>query len=263
MSLSGYFFQRIYNEYDENRLGGRITFGRRITPYITANITTRIEQVTISNTVAGEPPEITDYLGQALVLGVRPSIRYDTRDNYLRPTGGFVAEGGVEAVTGTYDYQRADVQASKYITTWERIDGSGRQVLAFRSQTSYATENTPVFDRFWAGGFQSMRGFSFRGVSPAVDGYYIGGNFMFLNSVEYQIPVMADDKLYVVGFFDSGTVERSVEIRDYRVTAGLGLRISVPQLLGPVPLALDFAVPLNQAPQDHKQLFSFWLGFFD
>jgi outer membrane protein assembly complex protein YaeT len=263
LNASGYFYNRIYNEYDETRLGGRLTLGRRITPNLSVNLTTRVEEVTISNTVAGEPPQITDYLGHALVVGVRPSVKYDTRDNYLRPSAGFVADAGVEAVTGTYSYQLATTSASKYITTYERIDGSGKHVLALRSQTSWASDNTPVFDRFWAGGFQSLRGFSFRGVSPAVDGYYIGGNFMFLNSLEYQIPVMANDHLFVVGFVDSGTVERSVEIKDYRVTVGMGLRIAVPQLLGPVPLALDFGYPLNQAPSDHRQLFSFWLGFFN
>jgi len=62
---------------------------------------------------------------------------------------------------------------------------------------------------------------------------------MWLNSLEYQIPVVASDKFYLVSFIDSGTVERKVEIKDYRVTAGVGMRIVVP-MLGPVPIALDF-----------------------
>ena len=58
------------------------------------------------------------------------------------------------------------------------------------------------------------------------------------------------------------TVERTVELTNYRVTAGLGLRIVVP-MLGPVPIALDFGVPIVKGPDDRKQLFSFWLGFFN
>jgi outer membrane protein assembly factor BamA len=34
-------------------------------------------------------------------------------------------------------------------------------------------------------------------------------------------------------------------------------------LLGPVPLALDFGYPINKAPWDQRQIFSFWLGFFN
>ena len=64
-----------------------------------------------------------------------------------------------------------------------------------------------------------------------------------------------------MAFVDSGTVERSVEIRDYRVSAGVGLRITVP-MLGPVPIALDFGFPIVKGPNDHEQVFSFWVGFF-
>jgi outer membrane protein insertion porin family len=61
---------------------------------------------------------------------------------------------------------------------------------------------------------------------------------------------------------DSGTVNRAISLADYRVTAGVGLRISMPQLLGPVPLAIDFGFPLRQGPGDKKQVFSFWIGVF-
>ena len=30
----------------------------------------------------------------------------------------------------------------------------------------------------------------------------------------------------------------------------------------PVPIALDFGFPIVKAPEDRKQLFSFWVGFF-
>ena len=67
--------------------------------------------------------------------------------------------------------------------------------------------------------------------------------------------------LYMVGFVDSGTVEKNVEIKDYRVSAGFGLRFVVP-MLGPVPIALDFGFPIVKADRDKDQIFSFWLGFF-
>jgi outer membrane protein insertion porin family len=53
-----------------------------------------------------------------------------------------------------------------------------------------------------------------------------------------------------------------VSIKDYRVTAGFGLRIVVP-MLGPMPIALDFGFPINKGPRDREQIFSFWFGFFN
>src|SRR5207244_7520471 len=102
----------------------------------------------------------------------------------------------------------------------------------------------------------------FRGVGPFEQGLNVGGQFMWLNSLEYQVPVIASDKFYFVGFVDSGTVERKVEINNYRVAAGVGMRIVVP-MLGPVPVALDFGFPIVKGPEDRRQLFSFWLGFFN
>jgi outer membrane protein insertion porin family len=99
-------------------------------------------------------------------------------------------------------------------------------------------------------------------VGPQQNGFFTGGRFAFVNSLEYQIPVVASDKLYFVSFLDHGTVEENVSIRDYRVAAGVGARIVVP-MLGPVPIALDFGFPLNRAPGDNRQMFSFWLGFFN
>ena len=50
-------------------------------------------------------------------------------------------------------------------------------------------------------------------------------------------------------------------IKDYRVSVGVGLRIAVPAL-GPLPLALDFAVPAEQGAVDNEQIFSFSVGLF-
>jgi outer membrane protein assembly factor BamA len=179
----------------------------------------------------------------------------------LRPTEGSQFEVGYEQVTGDYNFPLFTVEGSKYFTLYQRPDGSGRQVLALRSQAMFSTSADPIFERFYAGGFRSLRGFEFRGVGPFDQGLNVGGTFAFLNSAEYQIPLVASDQLYMVGFVDSGTVERTVKISDYRVTAGLGMRIVVPAL-GPLPIALDFGVPIVKGPDDRKQIFSFWMGYF-
>ena len=45
-----------------------------------------------------------------------------------------------------------------------------------------------------------------------------------------------------------------------RVAAGFGLRITIP-MMGPAPIALDFAFPIAYEPGDLKQIFSFFVGF--
>jgi outer membrane protein insertion porin family len=188
-------------------------------------------------------------------------VTFDTRDSFLRPTEGTQITARFEEVLGDFTFPVFTIDANQYFTTWQRNDGSGRQVLALRSQAGWAGTHTPVFERSYAGGFSSMRGFEFRGVGPEINGFKVGGDFMFLNSLEYQIPLVAGDKLWLVGFLDTGTVESRFDIKDYRAAVGVGLRVIIP-MMGPVPIALDFGYPINMGPGDSKQLFSFWVGFF-
>jgi RNA polymerase sigma factor (sigma-70 family) len=101
------------------------------------------------------------------------------------------------------------------------------------------------FDDLFSGRAFRGAGQEFR-TEPApdtVEGCKLGGDFQFLNSIEYQVPVRTNDRIFLFGFVESGTVEQKVEIKDYRVSAGIGLRFVIP-MLGPVPIALDFGFPL-------------------
>jgi outer membrane protein assembly complex protein YaeT len=260
-TASAYYYDRIYNEYRESRLGTRLSLSRRLNPYWTVTGTVSLEEVGIHDVSIFEPEEFQAVRGDHFLAGFRLGITRDTRDSYLRATEGSLVELSAEEVTGDYTFPRLTVEGNKYWTVYERADGSGRHVLAARSFLGWAGANTPVFERFYGGGFRSMRGFEFRGVGPTDLGFETGGDFEWLNSLEYQVPILANDHLWGVFFVDSGTVESTMEIKDYRVAAGAGLRIQVP-MLGPVPIALDLGFPIIKGPHDHEQVFSFWVGFF-
>jgi outer membrane protein insertion porin family len=262
LSLSGYYYQALYNEYEEARTGFRATLGRRIFDYWQISETVRVEGVGVDNVTFGAPPQISDYQGRHFLIGGKTTLTRDTRDSFLRPTSGNHFEVSGEYVGGDYAFPVLNLEDDQYFTLYQRADNSGKWVLALRSQTSWAGDEAPVYERFYAGGYHSMRGFEFRGVGPDVNGFKVGGDFMTLNSAEVQIPILPNDALYGVAFLDTGTVESKVDLKNYRVAAGFGLRIVVP-MLGPVPIALDFGFPLHQAPTDNKQVFSFWLGFFN
>lgn len=270
LTVSAYYYQRYYNEYEEERVGPRITLGRRLNQFWTVSESLRIEDVSVHNIFASAPYDYQSVLGQNLLIGARTSFTRDSRDSYLRATQGSQMELSFEQVTGDYTFPLANIEGSKYFTVYQRADGSGRHVLALRSQLGIAGSHTPVFERYFAGGYNSIRGFQFRGIGPNIDGFMVGGDLLFLNSAEYQVPILANDALYAVGFVDSGTVGNYPgtsgpaypgSASTYRVTAGFGLRIAVP-MLGPVPLALDFGFPIVRAATDRTQVFAFWMGFF-
>jgi outer membrane protein insertion porin family len=260
LAISLYYYERAYNEYGEDRTGMRVAVGRQLNRYWNASETVRVEGVDIYGIAPGATPAISDFAGHHFQVGFRSALTRDTRDSYLRPTTGSVLDFAFEEVLGDYDFPLATAEFKKFWTTYQRRDGSGKQVLSMRSQIAFAGDNTPVYERFYAGGFSSMRGFEFRGVGPFENGLNVGGRFSFLNTIEYQIPVLANDKFFLVGFVDHGTVESKVDLNNYRITAGLGFRVVTP-LTGPVPIAFDFGVPIRQGPNDIKQLVSFYVGF--
>jgi outer membrane protein assembly complex protein YaeT len=276
LTVGAYYRTFHYDEYDESRLGSRITLGRKLNQYWSVNAGIRVEDVGVHNVPFYDPPDYQNQEGDNFLVALRAGLTRDTRDSYLRPTEGSLLDLSFEEVGGRYgtvsgptvstnkhwqSYPSVNVDYNKYWTLYQRADGSGRHVLAYHGQMAWSGPDAPVFERYFEGGFRSMRGFQFRGISPLVNDIRVGGDFMMLNSLEYQIPVKANDHLYFVAFVDSGTVEPSMEIRDYRVSAGFGVRFVVP-MLGPVPIALDFGFPIVKGPGDKEQVFSFWLGFF-
>jgi outer membrane protein insertion porin family len=135
-----------------------------------------------------------------------------------------------------------------------------RTVLGFHLDTGYIFEEAPFFDRFYAGGLGSVRGFQFRGISPrdGPEDDAIGGDFLVTASLELGFPLVGDNLRGVV-FTDAGTVERDLEVHRIRTSIGAGIRLVLP-ILGQAPLALDFAVPITKDDQDETQLISFSFG---
>jgi outer membrane protein assembly complex protein YaeT len=260
LAISDYYYERGFVEYAEERVGSRISVSRRLNRFWNFSETLRVEGIDIYATAAGSPPSIAGYAGWHDAYGFRTGLTRDSRDSYLRPTVGSILDMSFEQVTGSYAYPNINVDFSKFWTMYQRPDGSGKQVLSMRSDVQWTGDNTPVYDRIYGGGFHSLRGFEFRGIGPFVNGFNTGGDFAFLNTIEYQIPILANDKFYLVAFCDHGTVESKVNLNNYRVSAGFGFRVVTP-LTGPVPLAFDFGFPIVKAPSDIKQIFAFYVGF--
>ena len=264
LGLSGSFFDRRFRDWDEERLGGRVSWGYQwVEKDLSANLAYRGENITISNAPnAGAVAQLGEVIGSNSLHGFKITTINDTRDSSFLPTKGRYLEMSAEYVTGTFDYPRLAIDFRRFFLLRERPDHSGRHVLSFSTNVGWMGEDAPIYEHFYAGGFSTMRGFDFRGASPvdAATGVEVGGEFQWLNSVQYLFPITADEMLHGVVFCDFGTVESGVKINDFRVVPGFGLRVTVPAL-GPAPIALDFGFALNESDTDDKEVFSFSMGF--
>ncbi len=275
-SASGYLFDRRYFDWDENRLGGRFSLGRRLTPDLSVSAGLRLERVRVDNT----RDEITDESGQTTsqqlneVLGRRNlfignvGLIRDTRDHPFLATKGTYMSATFSQAFGDFSYTRADVEYRRYRLMYERPDRSGRHTVSYGTKLGFTGSDTPVYEQYFAGGFSTMRGFDFRGVGPKEGaipgdgGVRVGGEFQWLNTVEYQFPLTADDMVKGVVFCDFGTVESDVSLDNFRVAPGFGFRVNMPAAGIGAPLAFDFAFPVAVADDgsDDERTFSFYLG---
>jgi outer membrane protein insertion porin family len=262
LNLSGFLFDRRYFDWDEQRLGGRLALGYRLTHDLSISGAIRGEEVQISRPRIAVP-ELDEVLGKNELYSGRVTLTHDTRDIPFFPSEGHLIEMSFEQAFGTFDYPRAELDYRKYFMVRERPDGSGRHTLGYTFQLGFSGTNTPLYENYFAGGYSTLRGFQFRGASPVSTGtdVRVGGTFRFLGSAEYVFPLTADDMLKGAFFVDYGTVEEEITMKaeNFRVAPGFGLRVSVPAL-GPAPLAFDFAFPIAKADTDETRTFSFFFG---
>ncbi|CAM3839014.1 autotransporter assembly complex protein TamA [Rheinheimera salexigens] len=108
-------------------------------------------------------------------------------------------------------------------------------------------ENLSPSLRFFAGGVDNLRGYSYESVSPRdEDGKLIGGRYMATASLEYQYNVKQN--WWLATFFDYGSAWN--DSPDWKSGVGVGIRWASP--VGPI--RLDFAFGLDKVNENAFQL---------
>jgi len=278
LSLRGQYFTRVRDQYDEERLGGFTRFGKRFGDVWSASISGRFETVTADDIEVDAPVDVFAVRGDSMLAGVGLSVVRSTVNSRIFPTRGTRLTAGFEHVGlgGDFTFTRVNAEGRAFFTVDEDFFGR-KTVLSFRGEFGYLFPegDAPIFERFYAGGHQSFRGFEFRGVGPrgiknntgTLGDDPVGGNWLFLLGAEYNYPIWGSpspdgsmqDIVRGVFFIDSGTVQEDIGVDKWRLSVGAGIRLSLP-FLGRAPFAFDLAYPLMEEDGDERRLFSFSLA---
>jgi outer membrane protein insertion porin family len=268
-----YLTYAIREDWDERRVGFSTAVGRKLSDETLAGVTLRNEWIDTTDIDDDAPQLVKDFEGEYLLASLQFGFRYTKVDNFLDPTDGFNFSGTFEhaGLWGDLEFNQVSATADWYIPIFEDEDERWH-VLHVKGAAGWASEyadtpNVPVYERFFAGGAQSLRGFAYRGIGPMDNGSPIGGEAMWLASAEYGFPVFGVPEpgapsLRGVVFVDAGTIAEDwgdPGIADMRVAVGFGVRFVVP-FLGPRPVAVDFGFPLVSFDGDEEQLISFSFG---
>jgi outer membrane protein insertion porin family len=271
--IDAFIFDRVRPQYREGRLGLLPSFGVRMTQDITARLRYRIEQVRVFDIDFDAIPDPLQVAGNNLVSGAELALVINKNfiDTQFVRYAGWGATASYEVLGGPFG---GDVELSRarfkgnWQTTLLEFPNNYKWVFGLRGQASWqqafgSDKKTPIFERFFAGGVRSFRGFEFRSISPrdpTQTDEPRGGDFLVLGTADFSFPIFKGF-LRGVLFIDGGTVENDIQsFRSNRVrfAAGIGTRINI--AIFPAPVALDFAFPLRSRRIDDEQIFSFSVG---
>jgi outer membrane protein insertion porin family len=259
--FDAYSVDREYEEYDQEYIGGGIRLGKRVTEYTRIGVSYNFTEYDIFNVDEEAPQTIKDEEGERAKSAMTLSITLDTRDSYMDPTKGHKFTASVEAAGGPLGAETDFTKITSELRWF--IPVTKKWTLMTRLEAGVVeefgdSEIVPLFDRFFAGGSNSVRGYDYREVGPREDGDPIGGKTKMEGSLEISYPLIEIIKGYM--FFDFGQVWAEVE--DFgqdkiNTSAGVGVRMNTP--IG--PMRLDYGYPLNPDDDQGGGQIHFTTGF--
>jgi len=234
--------------YSEKRTGGDLRLGKELTEYLRGDAMYRIEEVNISSVSDDATNDLKKETGSNVISSLQLGLTKDTTDNVFNPSRGYILAGTLEAAGGPFggdkDFGKFTSRASKYFNLFNS------SVLEFRLRTGIVdaygnSDEVPIYERFYAGGAYTIRGYHERKVGPidSVSKDPIGGEAMAVGNIEYLYPII--DVIKAAVFYDVGNVWSKVSkfgSGGYKAGFGVGARIKTP--IGPV--RLDYGWPLNK-----------------
>jgi len=256
--------EREYDDYTKDSKGGAIRLGYPI-----------FEKWRIYGNYSYTDTDLTDVSDDAsyiirnsvdlhITSAITTSLVRDTRNKRYGASEGSRHVASVEYAGGPFggDAQFTKLEGS---TSWYfpvvfgtifHVKGAAGQV--FENED----DKLPVYERFYLGGLNSIRGFEYGKVSPKDpdSGERIGGDKMWYTNVEFIFPLLETQGVMGVLFYDSGQVldddQDWGDFDDVKNAVGVGLRWLSP--MG--PLRIVWGYNLDPDEDEDTSVWDFSVG---
>jgi outer membrane protein assembly complex protein YaeT len=225
-----------------------------------------LPQGDISTSVRKALPEA--HPSRSVTSGLGVGLDLNETDDLVNPTRGGIARLSVEPVGGELggdvDLVRVIGEGRLYVPLPFRFGAAGRTRFGSQDETNGSAQ-IPIFERFYAGGIGSVRGYARRRVGPLASQLLplsvcnahgknfvdcdqpVGGKSLVEMSAELRHPVT--DTIDVIGFLDAGQVSlRSWDFPLGDMQYGIGLGARYRSVIG--PLRVDLGFPLDRRGSD-------------
>jgi outer membrane protein insertion porin family len=231
-----------------------------------------IEQVSI-NDFSYAVPDIFKDNSSGLTSALNFMASRDTRNNRISPTKGLYnmvqTEVSGTKLGGDNDFFRVTAKNQVFLPLFWHINLKAYNTIGYIE--SLNTTTVPLFERYFMGGPNNLRGFFPNSVGPklriagspegADSDFVYGGNKYLLFVGELELPLYEPAGFKFVFFMDAGNVfaeEDSFSLTKLRTDYGFGLRWISP--FG--ALRFEWGIPFSPNPSDDPVVFNFGIGEF-
>ncbi|MDL2209453.1 outer membrane protein assembly factor BamA [Desulfovibrio sp. OttesenSCG-928-O18] len=266
ISFDLYNTEQDYYDYEKDTTGGRIRFGYPIGEYTTLGWGYRLDRYRLYDFDDEASQIIKEYDGRRWSSVGSLSIARNTTDRY-QPTTGTINrlafDYGGNFFGGDDDFMAFTAEHQTYYELRQH------HILHMRLKGGVVFENgsdeIPVFERFWMGGMDSVRGYRARDIVPRDPrtGDRIGGTRMAFANFEYLWTIAPQLGVNIVPFFDIGVnvdADHSYEWDD-EIFRSVGMELRWRSPMGDLRFAYGF--PLDEDRKGNRDgRFEFSVGQF-
>lgn len=294
-SIDGFYLSQQYQvENDEFRRGGSLAIGRYLDQRddVQLRLQYTFEDVGLQNI----DPYRKRLLGgelyrNGLTSSIGAVLSIDKRNDRIFPTRGIVTDistslaGGfrvgqdsvLSLLGGDFNFVESKFNFRFYQPVVPKTDQFVfRANITLGDLRSTDGKQIPFIHRYRAGGIQSLRGFDWYSLGPAIrvpasddpvradDKLIVGGTQTWINNFEIEGAIVRAAGISGVVFFDAGNAfggpfgEDPLSPLNLRTAVGAGVRWRSP--IGPLRFELGF--PLNPREDERKSQFGFGIGSF-
>ena len=247
-----------YDTYNSKVVGADVHLGRYLTDYISSSLLGRAERVDIFDVFPYASSYVKEQEGIRDTISLTLGFARDTRDDYYAPTKGARHSLTMENAGGILG---GDNTFYKFIgdTSWYFPLPMGT-VLHLRGRAGivngYDGEEVPIYERFYVGGINTIRGFEYGEAGPEDEfGQVIGGERMVIFNSEIIFPLSREIGLRGAIFYDGGA-GWDKKFDKWRHAVGLGIRWFSP--IGPI--RIDWGYNLDPQDDENRSVWDFTMG---
>lgn len=259
-----YDWYREYTDFTKDAIGTKLKIGHPFGDWSRWTLYYGYEDALVKDVNDDASVLIKDQEGRQILSAVSGKVERDSTDHPFIPTSGSINEFTIEYSTpylgSDSDYVKFIVNSGWYYPLFWKFIGFARVKAGYIEELD-SEYPIPIFERFFLGGMNSLRGWGWGEVGPKdpATGDVIGGTSFGLVNLELQFPLIEKIAMLGVIFYDTGNAfddGESFDVSSFRSDAGVGIRWNSP--LG--PLRIEYGHKLDPDDDESSGKWQFSMG---